>query len=788
MFKNHIKLVLRKLKREKLYSFVNIFGLTIGLTAFLLISLYVRDELSFDQFHDKSNDIYRVVSDHERFGKKGIIYSDFVEFFAPDMPEIEAYNRLAPLGEKALVSHNQKRYNVSGVYQTDSNFFELFSFELKNGSKEAVFSNSGQAVISEELSKRIFGDSNPVGQEIEIDKREKYLITGVVFNNPSNSTIQFEMLLYKQDHFKNDFENRGGVSTVVTYISAHKEHDKESIVKHINGAKERPPYKIFTENIYFDLLPLADQRLYAPYEGDVFEKNDVRYVKLFSGIGLVVLLLAIINYINLVTAQSVQRMKEVGLRKIIGAGKKELVAYQLVESVSISMLSFLLAFGVAEQLMPVFNDLLQKDIAIAYFSLEFFIWVAIAGLILGILAGLYPAFYISRVKPLKLLEKGSGIGKGGKWLKKGLALTQFTVTAILISVLAIMNSQMNFLKEKELGFDTNFVVEIPLERDSTHLYQTLKNEFLTISNVENVSVTGFSLGGGWVTGVMNKSNIMGEGAEGVADDMIRGDQDLMKTLEMDFYWKADNYSTDQFDENQMLINYTLAEKMEWLDAPEGRRLYQYNDQVGKEVVGIVEDIHFKSLKESIEPLVIYPLGSWGNDKLLVKMKGLNGLNEIDRMREVYQRLFDRPFEYAFLDDKVEAFYKKEAGQFKLFQMFSVLAVFISLLGLIALTTYMLVQKRKEVSIRKVLGASMQRLVLMLNREYSILILISFLIATPIAYYAMEGWLEEFKYRVTVSPLIFVGAFVGFLALSWFLTLGQSLKVSNENPADVLREE
>jgi len=789
MFRNHLKLVFRRLRKERLFTFVNIFGLTIGLTAFLLISLYVRDELSYDQFHSNKENIYRVISEYEKRGVSGMIASDFVEFFSEDIPEIKSYTRISAVGgEYSLVSNNDKRLNTKGVFFVDQNFFDFFSFELLNSPASGSFSESGSGIITESLSKKVFGDENPIGQLVEINKGEKYIISAIAKDPPSNSTIQFELLLFKQGLFKNDFERMHGIKTVVTYLSILPEHEKEIIARKIMAAREKPIYSRFTKENEYSLLSLTDQRLKAPYERDFFAKNDMRYVMLFSGIGLVVLVLALINYINLVTAQSIKRKKEFGLRKVIGADRKHLIFYQLIESTMITMISFLFAFAAAERLIPTFNDLLEKDISLQYLSSDFFIWVLLAGLLLGLVSGIYPAFNIARVKPLSLLNEKTNSARGSNWFRKGLVLFQFITTAILISVLMIINGQMKFLKEKELGYNTDFLITIPLDRDSTHLYKVLKQEIWTVSGVQSTSLNGFRVGGSWTTSVMDKPNVQGEGAKGVARDVIYGDNDLIKAMGINFYWRSNSYESRAFGENKMLINYSLAKKLEWLDNPEGKRLYGWNDQKGKEVVGIVNDFHMKSLKDEIQPMVIYSLGKWGTSNLLVRLEGSMGGNTMSQIGDIYVGMFDRPFEFDFLDDQVKAFYKKEQGQFKLFQIFSSLAIFISLLGLVALTIYMIELRRKEVSIRKVLGASVQRLILMLNREYTILVVVAFLIASPIAYYAMQDWLAAFKYRIEISPMLFVGGFLGFLAMCWMVSIFQSLKVSGENPADVLREE
>lgn len=788
MLSNQVKLVFRRLKRSPYYTLVNMSGLTVSLTAVLFITIYVKDEVSFDRFHAKAGKIYRVVQEHNRLGPHSRIPSDFVEIFEPDIPEIESYTRLSNLYNPVLVGTKDKQLNMTGVFMTDPGFFDFFSFRLIHGSANDAFAESGHAVITESASRLLFGDEHPVGKTIEIEKGEQYIISAVAADAPKNSTIQFKVLLYRKGYFKNRFEETRGVSTAITYVSIHAGSDLTGVEEKINQARAKPIYSRLTKNSQFVLLPLTDQRLHSPYETDTFDMNDIGYVRLFSGIGFVVLLLAMINYVNLVTSQSIRKMKEVGLRKVIGAGRRQLIYYQLLESIVLTTLSFLLAFAIVERLMPFFNEVMDKAVRVQYFSLEFFIYGVLFSLLLGAISGFYPAFYITRVKPLALINRQvESVGRG-RHFKKGLVLFQFVATAMLMSVLVIMRGQMQFLKEKELGFETDFVISAPLDRDSTHLFTKLKTTFLAIPGVKSTSLTGFRLGVQTMTSLRSGPNESGKGGESIGSNVVFADEDLIKTIGMQWYWQSPMFESSTFKENKVLVNYTLAKEQGWLENPEGRKIFGWNDQAGKQVVGIVKDFHSQSLKEVVEPLAILPLTEWGTRQILIKLEGQVGLEAIEPLAQAYQSLFDRPFAFEFLDDQIARFYKKERGQFRLFQVFSALALFISMLGLVALTTHTVQQRRKEISIRKVLGASIGRLMLLLNKEYVILVLVAFLIASPVAYYVMQMWLNDFSYRISLDPTLFIITFTLFLATCWVVTFGQSLNVSRENPADVLRNE
>lgn len=789
MFRNNLKLVFRRLRKERIFTLVNVVGLTIGLTAFLMISLYIRHELSFDRFHKDYENIYRVTSQYQDRDWKGVIPSDYVEFFEDDIVGLDSYSRLRLNRGVVLVEAGGKELNTDGVLSADKNFFEFFSFELIDGLPSSVLSNSGNAVLTEDLKEKLFGNGNAIGEELLVEKGNKvYTITGIAKKPPLNSTVSFKMVTFDEGQYKNNFAKTSGLTNVITYLKLTPDFSKDQVVEAISDARSKPPYKIAVENEQFDISSMADQRLYADYQAIYFEQNDIRYLKLFGGIALVVLLLAIINYVNLVTAQATKKVKEIGLRKVIGAGRYQLMFYQFLESIVVVVFSFMLAFALTERLLIRFNEILNKDIALPYFGSTYAMWVLIAGVIIGGLSGIYPAVQILKVSPISTVKSTSGRGKQSSRFRKVLVLFQFTVTALLLSCLMVMMNQMNYLKSKDLGFDASAVLSIPLDQDSTQAYQPLKQEFLKIPGVRKASIGGFQPGGSASIPAMNRPNIQGKEAELVGREAIIADAGFLDVMEMQVHWQARDNAIRDFGSGQVIINKTMAASIGALEQPEGKRIYGWSDQVGKEIVAIVEDFHMKSLKDEIEPMTIYYLNSWGTDKIFLKLEANSLSSTIPMLAEQYEAYFGRPFEYDFLDDQIAAFYQKEQGQFRLFQIFSSIAISISLLGLIALTVYSLEQRRKEVSIRKVLGASMNRLILMLNKEYSILIGVAFILAVPVAYFAMQNWLNEFQYRISLSPLIFIGAFMSFLALSWLVTLGQSLKVSKENPADVLRDE
>ena len=791
MFRNHLKLVIRKLRKEKVYSFVNILGLTIGLAAFLLIGLYVRDELSFDKFHSRANEIYRLTNFNEVSTNRNT-YSppDFVEYIKQDAPEVESFVRIKTEGLNNLIATEESAFYTGGLIYTDANFFSFFDFNLLNGKPELALANPKSVVLTESFATKLFGRIDVVGEELTFNKTDKYQVLGVCADVPKNSSIQFELVaLADPEMFENTF-SKGYLTSVTSFLMVPESAEVANLESKINnGIRQKPNYFRVKGDVYYELGGLKDIRLYSNFERDPLETNDAKVVFLFTGIGLVILLLAVINYINLVTAQSIKNFKEIGLRKVIGATRGQLVRYHLLESTVIAFISFVCSFAIAERVIPLFNSALNKQVTLNYLSSDFVVWTLVFGLLLGLLSGLYPAFYITKVSPLSLMQKSaSSVGSKGLF-RKALVLFQFTVSATLIVILFIMTNQMSYLKTQKLGFDQNNLISIPLYQDSLNTFESLKSEILKQSGIESASVNNWKFGGNASTGRYDKEYIKGE-QEDINEvwlDLIEADEDFLKTMAINILYASNTYEGGALTENQVIINQSLVKAFGWPDNSVGKMVFEYGNKQ-KEVVAVIEDFHGYSMKEEKTPLVIEKGLSGNYSNLLVKLNATKRNQLLEEVGDTYSTMTDRPFEYYYIDDKIASYYKVENGQFKLFQAFSFLAMFISLLGLVALTIYMVEQRRKEVSIRKVLGATIQQLVFMLNKEYTILILIAFLIATPVAYYAIQDWLAEFKYSVNISPLLFVGAFLGFLLLSWLVTLFPSLKVTKENPADILRNE
>ncbi|MFT6872772.1 MAG: putative ABC transport system permease protein, partial [Roseivirga sp.] len=492
MFRNNLKLILRKLKREKLYAFVNILGLTIGLTAFLLIALYVKDELSFDKFHSDHENISRLIINKEDGSRRaGYIPPDFCDYVLAEVPNVLSYVRITKPLERDLLKHKDATLYSDQVYFTDSTFFDFFDFKLIDGSPKDVLKTPYSAVITESLARKLFGRENPIGQLIKLNKERDVQVSGLVADPPKNSSFQFELLVKAgQAEFENTFA-KGYLKSVITFVKTSPSADLLETAYQIDAIKLKPNYgKPILGSYLFELLPLKNQHLLSHLKSDYLINNDISQIYLFSGIGLIILLLAVINYVNLVTAQALKKSKEIGLRKVIGAEKGQLIIHELFESVSYAFLSMVLAFALTERLLFLFNSVTGKGIILNYWSLEFLFVVPVFGIVLGLIAGLYPSFYITRFKPLSLIQNG-GNNSAKNNLRKLLATLQFIVAGVMICTTLIMRSQMTYIQNRPIGFDKDLLVNIDMYQDIKEKSESFKNEVLAVSGIRSASVTSW---------------------------------------------------------------------------------------------------------------------------------------------------------------------------------------------------------------------------------------------------------------------------------------------------------
>ncbi len=790
MLKNYLTIIIRNFKKDRFHSLVNLMGLMTGLTAFILITLFVREELSYDQFHSEKSSLYRLIQlDTESGVRSGAAPPDYAEILMDEIPGIEGFSRLKQPESKNLIQNGESGVYTHGFFYTDQDFFRLFSFKLIEGNSSVVLDKPMSAVITQSFAKKLFGDTNPVGKELELNKQTRLYVTGVCEDPPHNSTIRFEILARAPKEQFNNTINEGYLTSVTTYLKLAENVNINGTLAQINTSKAREGYSLFFKNMAFELMPITDQHLNGKLDRDALESSDMRMVYLFSGIGFIILLLAVINYINMVIARAMRRTREIGLRKVIGAQKRHLIGYQLLESIVITTISLVMAFALAERLIPWLNSQFDMNLRLNYLSMEFLVFVPLFGLILGLLSGLYPALAINRQGSLALLQNQLN-GPGGRGrLRKILVGFQFIVAGIMVLVTVIMHSQMHFLKNKDIGFQKELLVYVPLFDDLKGSSQIFKNEVLTMAGVSSATVTNWMIGdysfSSKFAGLVDRDNR--ERPAYVENTLIHGDKDVIPTLGLEILEIEPGFELTDLDTTHTIISQSVVEELGWEGEALGRDLYTYLGEK-RRVVAVVANFHSGSYKQRITHAVVELNNISSDENLLIRFESEGYQETLADLKEKYETLLNRPFEYKYVDHEIDKFYRQEADQVSLFNAFSGLALLLSLLGLVAMASYTTRQRQKEVSIRKVLGASIKELLLMLNKEHTWLTIIAFAIATPVAVYAMQDWLANFKYHVTLKPTLFVMAILGFVALNIIITLVYTLRVSRANPAHTLRNE
>jgi len=810
MLRNYFKIAWRNLAKNKIYSVINIAGLAIGLSSFLLIALYVLDEINYDRFIDKSDRIYRINADIRVGG--GDLHLPFTsdmmgELLKKDYPEVEEYTRVYASSGSKLVKKGNEYIEEPDVAHADSTFFKVFNFPVILGNPQTALNEPNTVVVSESAARKYFGTSDVVGKTIETDDNTKtdYEITAVMKDMPENSHFRFDFIF----SMKNVRYPWGRITShnFFTYllfkqkpdIKAFDQKFKEYTNKYVlpearqfMNVSSMEEFEKAGNKLVYTLIPLTKIHLYSDRSFELRPSGNIQYVFIFSAVALFILVIACINFMNLTTARSANRAREVGIRKVLGTERRQLVVQFLFESVVMVLCSLILALCLDYFVLPAFNELSGKNMHLSnLFSPAIIPLLVALPVLVGLLAGSYPAFFLSGFKPIEVLKGKLKLGSKSGSLRSVLVVFQFATSIVLIIGTIVVFKQLNYIQNKKLGFNKDQVLIINGTGSLGNNVDAFKNEVLQMPGVRSGTVSGF-------LPVSNSSrNDQTYSKEAVMDsktgiDMQTWtvDYDYIKTMGMEIV-KGRNFSREfGADSTTVIINETTARFLGYAN-PVGQKIYTFTQDLGTlvpfEIIGVVKNFHFESLRKDIGPLCFH----LGRNPYITSFKVTAGnINTlIPRIESKWKSMaLGMPFSYRFLDDSFNEMYTDEHRVGKLAMIFSCLAILIACLGLFGLATFIAEQRTKEIGIRKVLGASVSGMINLLSKDFLRLVVISFLIAAPLAWWFMHKWLQDFVYRISISWWVFVlsGCIALFIAMA--TVSFQAVKAAVANPVKSLRTE
>lgn len=800
MLYNYLKVALRNLFRQKLYAAINIFGLAIGLAICLLILLFVKDELSYDQYHTKADQIYRVVTQWgfgtDRVHETPINSYRLAPALETDFPELEALVRFSPYG--GLITYDNQDFQEDQLFLVDENVFEVFDFGWKSGDKETALQEPFTVVISESTAQKYFDGDNPIGKVIQWNDEHELRVTGTFADFAPNNHMEVDLFVSMETGkqvYNQLVLNNWGEGSQYTYLLLPEGMKPESISERFPAFIEKNLGEGRSEGIAMYLQPLKDIHLHSNLAGEIQANSDIRYIYISSAIALFIILIACINYMNLSTARSIKRAKEIGVRKTLGAPRMALVNQFLSESTVIALIAFVLAIGLVWISLPGFNTFVEKSLSINPFEIPE-TYLAFLGITLGIglLAGSYPALYLSSFDVVKVFQEKVKKGTLSAKLRKGLVVFQFCISTVLIIGTLIIYGQWDYLRNKDLGYNKENLLLVPIP--AVAQYETLKTQLEQNPNITNITASNKRLTNRLSSNLGFKAeNYEPNPQDRTSIKIVTVDIDFMETLEADFL-AGRNFSTDygSDDTEAFILNEAAVKMIGWQDDPIGKWFEtsefdngSWATRTGK-IVGVVQDFNMESLHNKIEPVVYYISKGWLN-WMTLRINSSNTPATIDFIKDKWvQYGSEESFDYTFLDDRIDQLYQGEERYFTLFIAFTFIAIFIASLGIFGLSSFTAEQRRKEIGIRKVFGASVGSLVMMLSKEFSWLVLIGFGLAIPISYYTMNLWLSDFVYRIEIGfgPFILAGGLA--LAIAWLTASLQSARAAFENPIQALHHE
>jgi putative ABC transport system permease protein len=806
MFKNLIKVAFRNIWKKKLFSLINIVGLSIGIACFFLIIINVRHEFSYDKFQKNGDRIYRVALER--------IYPDNVIFYAvipysigdamkADFPEVEQMTRVLANRNPVMLRYQEKSYEERKILLVEPNFFEMFSISLIKGTPETIFATPNSMVMTKDTALKYFGDEDPIGKYITAPQGP-VLVSGVCENIPENSHLEFDFLISLN---LTGLQNRPNYISfsVHTYVMLKEGVPPGDVEAKMPALVERyaaGPIQAQTGLSFKDYVaagngynyffqPIRDIHLHSNLENEIKANGNIIYVYVLIAIAAFLIIIACVNFMNLATARSTTRAREVGIRKIVGSTKGSLIRQFLFESLVMSLIAVLVAIFLVQLLLPVFNQLSRKQLEIHYLKEPFNIALLLGiGVAVGLMAGIYPALVLSSFRPVTVLKGRFTTSRTGTRMRNALVVFQFALSIICIAMTVLVYRQMDFMKKKDLGFDRENTVVVERVFTLQNRGEAFKQELRRLPGVVNAAGSTTLVSGGYYYGIMFQ-------AEGDPEvKTTRGmniDEDFIDTMGLKIT-QGRGFSREFNETRNVIINESTIKEFGWTE-PVGMKI-RYLGEEGEPtgeytIIGVVKDFHYNSLHSPINSFVLLSIPNdqriFGN--LQIKIVPENTGETLAAIEQKWREFNPQePLSYYFLDDKLDEMYGNEKTSGQIFSIFSLLAIVIACIGLFGLSSYIAEMRTKEIGIRKVLGSTSPKIVLLLSKDFARLVLLAFVVAIPIAYFAMSRWLQNFAYRASIQIWIFLLAGTAAVLIAQLTISFQALKAANTDPADALRFE
>ena len=811
MFTNYLKIAFRNLLYRKFYSAINIIGLSIGITCSFLIFLFIQSELSYDKHYENADNIYRLGVEYN-IGGKIDRYCNIPRPIGSNLktiyPEILEYTRLCGVNglrtHKAMLEFEGNKFICNKIFAADSTFFKVFKNEFISGNPEDALVQPNSIVLTESFAKRIFGDEEPFGKSLFIENEYELSVVAVIKDIPGKTHMEYEAIVPWNVAYREGEENVWYGWHVYTYVMFPDNYD-------ITEFEDKFPefYKEYMIETFerangtcsIILQPLKSIHLHSDLTWEAYSNGNIMNVYIFSIIAIFLLVIACINYMNLATATSVHRGREVGLRKVFGSYRSSLIWQFIIESVLISILATIVAICLAELVLPLFNNLLTDNVEINFIKTPGYIFSLLGlAIFVGFFAGTYPAFYLSAFIPIRVIKGSPKKGSKGASLRKILIVVQFSISIALIIGTLIVLQQIDFAKNKDMGFDKENIMVVSIKDTIVdRQIQVIKEEFLSNPNITAVA-TSYNLPGI----ELNHTTVSAENDEGGFDPVgcqfMQIDYDFVDLLNLKIIEGRNfNKEMDRAFWDGILINEAAIRKFGWKGNVLEMGISFGEDSEGNilklNVLGVIKDFHVGSLHSLIQPIVVFLIPDDGDvfyqrhKQLFVRLKNENIFETVKHIRNEWSRIDpNNPIDYVFLDENIDKLYKAEEKLISLFSYFSFITVFIACLGLLGLASFTAEQRTKEIGIRKVLGASASNIIFLLSKEFTKWILIANLIAWPVAFYTMGKWLQNFAYRIHIGLGVFILSGVIAMLIAILTVIYQAVKAANSNPVEALKYE